>query len=143
MVEEYFEIWPSGMPQIDSILPLSDIRYTSPWLKKILKFGLLKYPRLTLFYYSLSYHGWRSITFWNVPDGLSFSIFHTENIWNLPKLTWNRPELTWNRPELTWNRPDLTWSRQIITWNHTVALLQMKSRRYQDITRFWSISGNF
>ena len=37
------------MPQIDSILPLSDIRYTSPWLKKILKFDLMVCPRLTQF----------------------------------------------------------------------------------------------
>ena len=28
------------MPQIHSILPLSDLHYTSPWLKKLLKFNV-------------------------------------------------------------------------------------------------------
>ena len=68
----------------------------SPWLKKILKFYLLKCPRLTQFYHILSFiilhHGCRKLwklTFWNATDWLNLTTFwicsrflnNNENIW--------------------------------------------------------------
>ena len=52
MTKENIKIWPFKIPQIPLILQLSDIYYTSPWLKKILKFDLLKCPRFTTFWHS-------------------------------------------------------------------------------------------
>ena len=55
MVEETFKLWYSEISQIGSILPLSNIHYISPWLKKNLKFDLLKYPKFTQFYRFLTF----------------------------------------------------------------------------------------
>ncbi len=54
MVEEKFEIWPSEMPQIDSILLLCVLPYFTMVEEKF-EFDL-KCLRLTQFYYFLSYY---------------------------------------------------------------------------------------
>ena len=52
-VEENFEIWPSGKLQNGSIFYFLSIIH-SPWLKKILRFNILKSSRMVQFSYFLS-----------------------------------------------------------------------------------------